>query len=137
MFFVIGGRSKIGLTNDNTNVNDTLFLIMKIIWGAFINCYLLSAIIIMILITYSALFSSWFDPMAKESHYFANLKAYSGTDTEGNDHLMSTGCDLSINILLISCGDIEQNHYPSLPILFWKKWKNDEADQWWICWDLP
>ena len=75
------------------------------------------AIILMILITYSSLLGL-FDPMAKETPNFATLKSSSGTrtnDSEVNDHVLSEGCDVGSEILLISCGDIELNPGPTFP----------------------
>ena len=114
-YFVIGGWSKSSLRNENeTNL---LLLIMKILLSVFINCYLALAIILMILITYSSLLGL-FDPMAKETPNFATLKSSSGTrtnDSEVNDHVLSEGCDVGSEILLISCGDIELNPGPTFP----------------------
>ena len=79
--------------------------------SAFINCYLSLAIILMILVTYSVLICSLFDPMNKDSPNYVHIKPSSGTrinDSEVNDHVMSPGCDVRIEILLISCGDIVQ-----------------------------
>ena len=100
--------------------------------------------------------------MAKYSTNFASIKPSSGTrsnENEVNDHVLSPGCNIRIEILLISCGDIELNPGPtftcltcasnfvtqklltmhendpqsphnnsSLPILFLKKWTNNEAN---------
>ena len=81
---------------------------MKILLSVFINGYLALAVILMILITYSSLLGL-FDPMAKDTPNFANLKSSSGTRTnesEVNDHVLSIGCDVVSEILLISCGDM-------------------------------
>ena len=78
---------------------------MKILLSVFTNGYLALAIILMILITYSALLGL-FDSMTKDISNFANLKSSSGTRTnesEVNDHVLSIGCDVGNEILLISC----------------------------------
>ena len=64
----------------------------------------------MILVTYSVLICSLFDPMNKDSPNYVHIKPSSGTrinDSEVNDHVMSPGCDVRIENILISCGDIE------------------------------
>ena len=77
--FVIGGWSKISLKNDSDNGTTTLLLIMKIMFSAFMNCYLSLGIILMILITYSTIVCSLLGPMAKHSTNFASIKPSSGT----------------------------------------------------------
>ena len=128
--FVIGGWSKISFRNETFYGTCTLLLIMKIMFSAFIHCYLSLGIILMILMTYSTLVSSLLGPMTKDSTNFANLKPSSGTrsnDTEVNAHVMSPGCDIWIEMLLISCGDIEMNPGPTFTCLL-KKWTNNEAN---------
>ena len=107
--FVIGGWSKMSLKNDTANDTATLILILKSMFSAFMNCYLSLGIILMILIIYTSLVISLLEPMAKDSTNFANTKLSSGTrinETDLNDHLMSPGCDMRIEILLINCGDM-------------------------------
>ena len=87
--FVIGGWSKISFRNETDNGTGTLLLIMKIMFSAFIHCYL----------TYSTVISSLLRPSSKDSTNFESIKPSSGTrsnDNEVNDHVMSPGCDIRI-----------------------------------------
>ena len=64
---------------------------------------------------YGTVVCSLLGPMAKDSTNFASIKPSSGTrsnETEVNDLVMSPACDMRIEMLLISCGDIELNPGP-------------------------
>ena len=79
----------------------------------------------MIMITYSALGSSLFDPMDKDSTNLVNLKPSFGTrinDTAVNDHVLSTGCDKSNKTLIIPGGKFNG---PSIKYILQDKVLND------------
>ena len=106
------------LRNDTANDTATLILILKSMFSAFMNCYLSLGIILMILIIYTSLVISLLEPMAKDSTNFANTKVSSGTrinETDLNDHVMSPGCNIRIEILLIRRNQI-LTEVPKIPL---------------------